>query len=65
MTAPDASHRPLVLVAEDEALIRMLAHETLSDAGFHVIEAAHGGEALDILEARNEVSALSQTWTCP
>jgi CheY-like chemotaxis protein len=58
MTAPDASHRPLVLVAEDEALIRMLAHETLSNAGFHVIEAAHGGEALDILEARPEVSAL-------
>src|SRR5215204_5467149 len=36
----------------------MLAHETLSDAGFHVIEAARGREALDILEARPEVSAL-------
>jgi CheY-like chemotaxis protein len=57
MTAPDLS-RPVVLVAEDEALVRMLAHDTLTDAGFHVIEAAHGGEALEILEARPEVSAI-------
>ena len=36
---------PIVLVVEDEALIRMLAHETLSEVGMHVLEAAHGGEA--------------------
>ena len=30
---------PIVLVVEDEALIRMLAHETLSEVGMHVLEA--------------------------
>jgi CheY-like chemotaxis protein len=49
---------PVVLVAEDEALVRMLAHETLSEAGFHVLEAAHGQEALAILEARSDVAVL-------
>jgi CheY-like chemotaxis protein len=49
---------PVVLVAEDEALVRMLAHEVLSDAGLHVLEAAHGREALDILEARSDIALL-------
>jgi CheY-like chemotaxis protein len=49
---------PVVLVAEDEALVRMLAHEALSVAGFHVLEAAHGREALDILEARRDIALL-------
>jgi CheY-like chemotaxis protein len=49
---------PLVLVVEDEALIRMLAHETLSQTGFHVLEAAHGREALEILQARPDVNVL-------
>ena len=49
---------PVVLVAEDEALVRMLAHETLSEAGFHVLEAAHGQEALAILEARSDIAVL-------
>jgi CheY-like chemotaxis protein len=49
---------PIVLVVEDEALIRMLAHETLSEVGMHVLEAAHGGEALDLLQARPDVSVI-------
>jgi CheY-like chemotaxis protein len=49
---------PIVLVVEDEALIRMLAHETLSEVGMHVLEAAHGGEALELLEARPYVSVV-------
>ena len=49
---------PIVLVVEDEALIRMLAHETLSEVGMHVLEAAHGGEALDLLQARPDVSVV-------
>ena len=54
----DVAQVPLVIVAEDEALIRMLAHEMLSEAGFHVLEAAHGGEALDILQARSDIAIL-------
>jgi CheY-like chemotaxis protein len=36
-----------VLLVEDEALVRMMAVETLEDAGFEVIEAATGEEALE------------------
>lgn len=36
-----------VLLVEDEALVRMMAAEMLTDAGFEVIEAASGEEALE------------------
>lgn len=39
-----------ILVAEDEALVRMVAVEVLRDAGYDVFEAGHGIEALDILQ---------------
>lgn len=42
----------VLLVVEDEAIIRMLAAEVLADAGFHVIEAGDADEALDILQTR-------------
>lgn len=38
-----------VLVVEDEFLIRMLVADHLRDAGFVVIEAFNGDEAIDIL----------------
>jgi CheY-like chemotaxis protein len=47
-----------VLVVEDEALIRMLANDILSQGGFEVLEAAHGKEALGILEARPDLDVL-------
>ncbi len=43
---------PAVIVAEDEELIRMMATDMLTDAGFAVIEAGHAEEALAILEAQ-------------
>jgi CheY-like chemotaxis protein len=42
----------VVVVAEDEALVRLLAVEVLTAAGYEVIEAGHAAEALDALEAR-------------
>lgn len=49
----------LVLVVEDEAVLRMLAVETLKDSGFEVLEARHGDEALRVLREHGpEVSAL-------
>jgi len=42
----------LVLVVEDEPLIRMMATEVLADAGFQVVEATNAGEALEILRIR-------------
>ncbi len=39
----------VILLAEDEILIRMASAEWLRDAGYTVIEAASGTEALDLL----------------
>jgi CheY-like chemotaxis protein len=36
-----------ILLVEDEALVRMMAADTLTDAGFEVIEAASGEEAIE------------------
>ena len=38
-----------VLVVDDEDLVRRLARRMLTDAGYHVVEAAHGREALEIV----------------
>lgn len=46
-----------VLVVEDEAFIRMDAVETLSDAGFRVLDAADADEALSVL-SKNSVDLL-------
>lgn len=47
-----------VLLVEDEPLLRMTSHDVLSAAGYHVIEAANANEALEILEARSDVSCV-------
>lgn len=50
---------PVVLVVEDEPLIRMLASDIMEDGGFEVVEAATARAALTILEKRGgDVAAL-------
>jgi len=44
--------RKIILVVEDETLIRIVAMNALSDAGFHVIEAEHADIALDLLQLK-------------
>jgi CheY-like chemotaxis protein len=53
-----SSEPPVVLLVEDQVLVRMTAHDLLSDAGFHVIEAANGEEALRVLQARLDVMVV-------
>ena len=48
----------MVLVVDDEALLRMLATDYFEDAGFEVLEAANGAEALSLLERRTDVRAV-------
>lgn len=48
----------VVLVVEDEALVRLVAAEELLDAGFRVIEAHDADEALALLGARPDCAAL-------
>jgi CheY-like chemotaxis protein len=50
--------RPVVLVVEDELLLRIHAAEMVADAGFEVIEAANADEAIDILEARRDITVV-------
>lgn len=49
---------PIVLVAEDEAMVRQLSVDELEYAGYRVIEAADAGQALAILEAGVRVDVL-------
>jgi CheY-like chemotaxis protein len=49
---------PVVLVAEDEPLVRMLAVDILEEEGFTVVEASTASAALALLEKRSDVTAL-------
>jgi CheY-like chemotaxis protein len=48
----------LILVVEDEALLRMMLVDVLDEAGFKVMEAAHADEALRILAAAPDVPVV-------
>jgi CheY-like chemotaxis protein len=48
MTTPSQS-AARILIVEDELLVRMFAVDTLEDAGFGVVQAGDGGEALRAL----------------
>jgi two-component system, response regulator PdtaR len=50
-----AGKRPVVLVVEDEMLLRINAVEMISDAGFDVVEAGNADEAISILQARPDI----------
>jgi hypothetical protein len=47
-----SARRPVVLIVEDEFLLRMDAAHTIEEAGFEVLEAGSADEAIEILEAR-------------
>jgi len=50
--------RPVVLIVEDELLLRMNAVDMIEAAGFEVVEAANADEAIEILEARRDISVV-------
>jgi CheY-like chemotaxis protein len=50
--------RTQVLVAEDEPMLRILVVEMLESAGFKVIEAGDGVEALNLLKGNPDVELL-------
>ncbi len=54
----DSPAPPVVLVVEDEALIRFSTADDLRDAGFSVLEAANADEAIRLLEQRPEIRIL-------
>src|SRR5690349_4339113 len=50
--------RPVVLVVEDESLIRTAAMDMVEEAGFEAIAASDADEAIRILESRNDIHAV-------
>ena len=50
--------RVIVLIVEDESLIRMSAVEMVEDAGYIAVEAASADEAIAILETRNDICVV-------
>ncbi len=53
-----ACKRPIVLVVEDEPLIRVATASLLEEAGFDVVEAADAGEALSLLTTHPDTALL-------
>jgi CheY-like chemotaxis protein len=50
--------RPVVLIVEDEFLLRLDAANMIGAAGFEVVEAANADEAIEILEARRDITVV-------
>ncbi|MEO6382429.1 MAG: response regulator, partial [Nitrobacter sp.] len=50
--------RPVVLVVEDEPLIRLNVCDMLEDDGFEVITAANAHKAIEILESRLDIRII-------
>jgi two-component system, response regulator PdtaR len=56
---------PVILVVEDEALVRLAAVGMLEDAGFRMVEAANGEQAIELLAADSDVQLLFTDVTMP
>ena len=58
MTGTNPCNLPIVLIVDDEPLLRMLATEAVEDAGFAVLQAANADEAVAHLETNPDVALL-------
>jgi CheY-like chemotaxis protein len=54
----DETKRPVVLVVEDETLLRLNAVDMVEAAGFEGVEAANAAQAVAILESRLDICIL-------
>ncbi len=50
--------KPVVLVVEDEAIIRMETVQMVKDAGYAAFDAANTNDAMKILESRRDIRAV-------
>lgn len=49
---------PVILIVEDEFLIRAATAEAIRDAGFEVVEAPNADIAVAILESRSDIQVV-------
>jgi CheY-like chemotaxis protein len=54
----NAESTAVVLLVEDEELVRALAAWRLEDAGFEVVQASNAAEALELIKSRPDVDVL-------
>ncbi len=54
----DGTSRKVVLVVDDEPVVRMLAVDLFEELGCEVLEAANGAQALQRLEERADISLM-------
>ena len=52
------SKRPVVLIVEDEFLLRIDAADIIAAAGFDVVEAENADRAIEILEGRRDIAVV-------
>ena len=50
--------RPVVLIVEDEAVVRASAVDWVEEAGFEAVEAEDADEAIRILESRDDIRVV-------
>ena len=53
-----ANQLPVVLIVEDDFLLRLDAMQMLEEAGFKVVEASNSDQAILILEARPDINVM-------
>jgi CheY-like chemotaxis protein len=59
MSVPVTQRSPSrILIVEDEMIVRLIGSDTLTDAGYEVVEAATADEALQLLEQHGDVEVL-------
>ena len=58
MSKADRDRNPVVLVVEDETLVRVTALAIIEESGFEAIAAGNADEAIHSLESRGDISAV-------
>lgn len=58
MEEPSVPTAPVILLVEDEVLIRMAAADLLFDAGYRVVEAGTVREALAVIDVQDDVAVV-------
>ena len=58
MVARSVANKAVVLVVEDEPLVRMAAIDLVEEAGLEALEAKNADEAIRILEARSDIQIV-------
>lgn len=64
-TEAKSQRKPVVLVVEDEVLVRMAISDYLRDADLTVVEAANADEAVAVFSSRTAVDAVFTDVTMP